>query len=175
MTIDEIKALIASDESRTLELKKITGELKDGMRAACAFLNTEGGCLIFGVAPKSLKIVGQQVTDDTKRELAQALAGLEPAYDIPPIYVDVPEYPGNKVIAFHFNGWEWGQKPYTFRGRPYYKIESTTKIMPRDMYDERIRLYHLQTPAQLPVNHRPSTTQARPKHDPSFPTYYIDG
>lgn len=175
MTIDEIKALIASDESRTLELKKTTGELKDGMHAACAFLNTEGGWLIFGVAPKSLKIVGQQVTDDTKRELAQALAGLEPAYDIPPIYVDVPEYPGNKVIAFHFDGWEWGQKPYTFRGRPYYKIESTTKIMPRDMYDERIRLYHLQTPGQVPLNYPSTTGQVRPKYDPSFPTYYIDG
>ena len=49
MTIDDIKALIASDESRTLELKKTTGELKDGMHAACAFLNTEGGWLIFGV------------------------------------------------------------------------------------------------------------------------------
>lgn len=34
MTIDAIKALIASDESRTLELKKTTGELKDGMHAA---------------------------------------------------------------------------------------------------------------------------------------------
>lgn len=167
MTIDEIKALIASDESRTLELKKATGELKDGMHAACAFLNTEGGWLIFGVAPKSLKIVGQQVTDDTKRELAQALAGLEPAYDIPPIYVDVPEYPGNKVIAFHFDGWEWGQKPYTFRGRPYYKIESTTKIMPRDMYDERIRLYHLQTPGQVQLNHRSTTSQPPAEYDPS--------
>ena len=35
MTIDDITALIASDESRTLELKKSTGELKDGMHAAC--------------------------------------------------------------------------------------------------------------------------------------------
>ena len=81
------------------------------------------------------------MTDDTKREISQALTGIEPAYDIQPIYVDVPEYPGNKVIAFHFDGWEWGKKPYTFRGRPYYKIESTTKIMPRDMYDERIRVH----------------------------------
>ena len=39
MTIDNIKELIASDESRTLELKKSNGELKDGMHAACAFLN----------------------------------------------------------------------------------------------------------------------------------------
>lgn len=30
MTIDDIKALIVADESRTLELKKTTGELKDG-------------------------------------------------------------------------------------------------------------------------------------------------
>jgi len=145
MTIDDIKTLIASDESRTLELKKTTGELKDGMHAACAFLNTDGGWLIFGVTPKSLKIIGQQVTDDTKREISQALAGIEPAYDIQPIYVDVPDYPGNKVIAFHFDGWEWGQHPYTFRGRPYYKIESTTKIMPREMYDERIRAYEPQS------------------------------
>lgn len=108
MTIDDIKALIAPDESRTLELKKTTGELKDGMHAACAFLNTDGGWLIFGIAPKSLKIVGQQVTDATKIEISQALAGIEPAYDIQPIYIDVPEYPGNKVIAFHFDSWEWG-------------------------------------------------------------------
>ena len=40
------------------------------------FLNTDGGWLIFGVAPKSLKILGQQVSDDTQREIAQALAGM---------------------------------------------------------------------------------------------------
>ena len=62
MTIDDIKALVASDELRALELRKSTGELKDGMHAACAFLNTEGGWLIFGITPKSLKIVGQHVT-----------------------------------------------------------------------------------------------------------------
>ncbi len=73
MTIEDIKALIAADESRTLELKKSTGELKDGMHAVCAFLNTDGGWLIFGVTPKSLKIIGQQVTDDTKRESTSIL------------------------------------------------------------------------------------------------------
>lgn len=61
MTIDNIKTLIVGDESRTLELKKTTGELKDGMHTACAFLNTDGGWLIFGITPKSLKIIGQEV------------------------------------------------------------------------------------------------------------------
>ena len=118
MTFDDIKKLIASDESRTLELKKTTGELKDGMHSACAFLNTEGGWLIFGVAPSSLKIIGQEVTDKTQQEIAQALAGLEPAVDVRVAYVDVPEYPGNKVIAMHFDGWVWGERPHTFHGCP---------------------------------------------------------
>ena len=69
MTIDDIKNLVSADESRTLELKKSTGELKDGMHSACAFLNTEGGWLIFGVAPRSLKINGQEVTDKTQQEI----------------------------------------------------------------------------------------------------------
>lgn len=61
MTIEDIRVLLAADGSRTLELKKSTCELKDGMHSASAFLNTEGDWLIFGVAPKSLKIVGQDI------------------------------------------------------------------------------------------------------------------
>ncbi len=144
MTIDDIKALIAADESRTLELKKTTGELKDGMHSACAFLNTEGGWLIFGVAPKSLKVIGQVVTDSTQREIAQALAGLEPAADVHVEYIDVPEHPGHKVIAMHFEGWVWGERPHTFHGCPYLKVESTTMVMPREIYDERIRAHQPQ-------------------------------
>ena len=51
MTIEDIRKLIDKDESITLELKKTTGELKDAMHTACAFLNTDGGWLIFGVTP----------------------------------------------------------------------------------------------------------------------------
>ena len=71
LTIEELNILIQSDEHRQLELKKTTGELKDGMHTACAFLNTEGGWLFFGIAPTSLKIFGQQVTDNTQREIGE--------------------------------------------------------------------------------------------------------
>ena len=57
MTIDDIQKLIDQDESVTLELKKGTGELKDAMHTACAFLNTDGGWLIFGVTPTSRRIL----------------------------------------------------------------------------------------------------------------------
>ncbi len=45
MTIDEIMALVAAGESRSLELKKRAGELKYGMHAAHKFLNTKIECM----------------------------------------------------------------------------------------------------------------------------------
>jgi ATP-dependent DNA helicase RecG len=138
MTINDIQKLIANDEHRMLELKKSTGELKDGMHTACAFLNTDGGWLIFGVAPTSLKITGQDVTDATQREIAQALAGLEPIVDVRVEYIPVHEPDGPKVIAIHFDAYVWGKTPYTFQGCPYYKVESTTMRMPRDMFSARL-------------------------------------
>lgn len=139
MTIEQIKQLIAKDEHHQLELKKSTGELKDGMRTACAFLNSDGGWLIIGIAPTSLKILGQKVTDNTQREIAQYLTAIEPAINVKVEYIDVPERPGNQVIAIYFEAFVWGHQPYTYDSRPYYKVESTTKLMPRDMFEERIR------------------------------------
>lgn len=64
-TIDDIKKLIAKDKTRTLELKKTTGELHKGMESACVFLKSDGGWLVFGIAP-SLKIIGHNVIDNTR-------------------------------------------------------------------------------------------------------------
>lgn len=142
MTIENIQKIISTDETRTLELKKTTGELKDGMHSACAFLNTDGGWLIFGVAPTSLKIIGQQVTDMTRQDIGRAIAGLEPRLDMDVKYIDIPDKPGFQVIAMHFDGWSWGMEPYTYRGCPYIRSESTTQIMPREMFNERLRAAH---------------------------------
>ena len=139
MTINDIKSLISDGETRTLELKKTTGELKDAMHTACAFLNTEGGWLVFGIAPTTLKILGQDVTDNTRQEIALALSGLEPAVEVKVEYIDVSDGSGHKVIAIHFDGFVFGNVPYTYHGCPYYKVESTTKIMPRDMFEERLK------------------------------------
>ena len=108
------------------------------MHSACAFLNSDGGILVFGVAP-SLKVLGQIVSESTRRDIAQALAGIEPAVSPVIEYVDVPDKPNHQVIALRFNPWVYGQKPFTYHGKPYYRLESVTKAMPRDMYDERLR------------------------------------
>ena len=139
MTFNEIKDIISNNESLTLELKKSTGELKDAMHSACAFLNSEGGMLIFGVTPKSLKIVGQEISDNTKQEIANAISNIEPAANIQVEYICVPDNPNNKIIILKFGPFVWGNKPYTYNGRPYYRIESTTKVMPREMFEERLK------------------------------------
>ena len=135
MTIEDIQNLIFGDENRVLELKKSTGELKDGMKSACAFLNTDGGWVIFGITPTSLKIVGQQVTDNTRKEIGQEIAKLYPAIDLKPIYVPVPDKDDFYVIAIHLNAWPRGTAPYTYDNRPYYRLESITKVMPREMFE----------------------------------------
>lgn len=139
MTIKDIETLIHNDETREIELKKTTGELKDGMKSACAFLNTDGGWLIFGVTPTTLRIVGQDVTESTRREIALALTHLEPALDIEVEYIDVPNSDGKQLIVMRFDKWVWGMEPYTYHKCPYYRVESVTKEMPRDMFVERLK------------------------------------
>lgn len=138
-TIDDIKKLIAKDETRTLELKKTTGELYKGMESACAFLNSDGGWLMFGITP-SLKIDGQNVTDNTRQEIGNALRKIEPAIDVDVKYIELPDKPDFYVIAIYFDSNNFKNGPYSFDGRAFYKVESTTVLMPRQMYEERLKL-----------------------------------
>ena len=138
MTIEDVKTIIHGDETRTLEMKKTTGELKDGMRSVCAFLNTAGGWLFFGIAPTTLKILGQEVTDNTRKEIAREIAKLEPMIDLPIEYIDVPDRPDFQVIAIHVNAAGYWSSPYTYDSKPYIRIESTTAVMPRDMFEDRL-------------------------------------
>ncbi|MBR4391948.1 MAG: putative DNA binding domain-containing protein [Bacteroidales bacterium] len=138
MTIEDIKKLIANDESRVLELKTSTGELVKGMQTLCAFLNSDGGWLFFGVTPK-LEILGQNVTDNTQREIAHEITKIEPAIKLPLEIVEVPDRPGCFVIGIHAEAAQFGDAPYTYDGRAYYKVESTTVLMPRSMFEERLR------------------------------------
>ena len=140
LTITDIETIIRRDESRILEVKKTTAEMSAGMQSGCAFLNTEGGWLFFGIHPTTLKILGQDVVDKTKRDIAKEMRKFSPAIDLAAQYIDVPDRPGQQVIAIWFPAPGVYSAPYTYDDRPYYKVENTTSIMPREMFDERIRL-----------------------------------
>ena len=81
MTLDELKSLVAAGEGERLELKETTGQRSEACRALCAFLNKDGGCVVFGATDKA-EVRGQQVSDKTLRELSEAFGRFEPAADI---------------------------------------------------------------------------------------------
>ena len=140
LTIQEIETIVKRDENRIMEAKKTTGELAAGMQSGCAFLNTEGGWLFFGIHPQKLTLLGQDVADQTRQDIANAFRKFFPAIDLSAQYIEVPDKPGKYVIAIYFKAPKAFEAPYTYDGRPWYKVENTTAQMPREMFDERIRL-----------------------------------
>lgn len=67
------------NETETLEFKKTTGELKEGVISIAAILNKhQKGELYFGIRPDGTP-VGQQVTEKTLREISQEISNhIEP-------------------------------------------------------------------------------------------------
>ncbi|MFA5141245.1 MAG: ATP-binding protein [Elusimicrobiota bacterium] len=130
-------------EGLTLEFKRSTAELREGMHALCAFLNGSGGTLVFGIRPDG-GLSGQQVSDKTMRELAQSLRGFEPPD--PRISIErIPVSDTLEAIALHVPAAP-DTAPYVFQGIPYERIHSTTPRMPQKVYErmllERVRTRH---------------------------------
>ena len=76
-TLEIVKRLIADSENSQLEFKETTGQLERGMETLCAFLNGTGGTVLFGITDKG-KIIGQELSDKTKRDIAEAIRRIEP-------------------------------------------------------------------------------------------------
>ena len=71
-TMEPITELISDGESETVEFKKSTSSVREGIETICAFANHRGGYLIFGVEDEG-GVLGQSVTDDTLKNLANAI------------------------------------------------------------------------------------------------------
>lgn len=133
MKREELFELVAQGESDLLEFKKSTGDLKGGMETVCGFLNANGGRVLFGVTPAG-KIIGQEVTDPTLREIAEECKRLDP-----PITLDVDQVKlenGRTVLALATG--PGPMAPYVFNGRPFRRITSTTTLMPQAEYQRRL-------------------------------------
>ena len=89
MRFEEVERIAARGESVTVEFKETTGELRQAVETICAFLNTQGGQVFLGIAPSG-KLIGQQVSDRTQQEIANAIRKLEPPLPVDTAYVEVP-------------------------------------------------------------------------------------
>lgn len=130
-TIKALQKIIKDDEGSTLEFKKSTGELKEGLQTICAFLNGSGGMVLFGVNRKGV-IEGQQVSEQTIHEITAAFEHFEPPA---PIKIDrIKVGQGREVVSLAIEP-NAEAVPFAFDGRPFERVGNTTRKMSQEKYD----------------------------------------
>lgn len=107
--------------------------MERGMETLCAFLNGMGGTVLFGVTDKG-KIIGQEISDKTKRDMAEAIRRIEPFATIEISYIAIPDT--NKSIIALYTEVQRYIRPFSYKGRAYQRIESVTSVMAQDVYNQ---------------------------------------
>ena len=133
-TIAELRSIIYQGESEILEFKRSTPELKRAGETLCAFLNAEGGKVLIGIGPDG-KLVGQEVSDQTLREIAAMLTRFEPPARVEMHRLDVGQ--GRLVILFEATP-SRQFAPFVFDSRPYKRVGTTTRVMSQEEYSRML-------------------------------------
>lgn len=132
INLKQLLTLVRQGEGPTLEFKRSTGELKEAMKTICAFLNASGGTVLFGVRPDGTT-EGQEVSDQTIRDIAQTTDRFEPPAHFSIKRVKIKA--GREVIAAAVEG-NSGVEPFMYDGRAYERVGSTTRKMPQSKYEK---------------------------------------
>ncbi len=129
-----VRRLLARGEGPSLEFKRSTGELREGMEALCGMLNVSGeGIVAFGVTDRG-EVLGQSVSEKTQREIANASRRIEPAPETQITSVRLQK--GIAVVVVRAVARAAG--PYTFEGRGYVRVGNTTQRMTRSEFTRRV-------------------------------------
>lgn len=131
LNLSQIKKFIAQGESDTLELKKTTAQLKSAFETLCTFLNSNGGTIVIGISPTG-NIIGQDVTDNTKQEIASHIAKIEPSAQFDISYLKIPQ--GKQLIIIQAQ--KGNHCPYIYDGRAYVRHQSSTSRMSQHRYEQ---------------------------------------
>ncbi len=139
MTLKQLESLIKQGESETLEFKKTTGTLKDAMATVCSFLNSKrGGTILIGVKDDGT-ILGQDVSDETRQELAVEIKKIEPFIMI---HVEYMQLKTKKIVIVISVNPDL-RAPYMYDGRSFMRVQSTTSRMTNEQYEY---IYHKNNP-----------------------------
>jgi len=133
VTVTELEADVAKGESDTLEFKKSTAERDTAMKTVCGMLNGSGGRVFIGVTEAG-KVRGQEVSDATLKDMAQAVVPFDPAAHVRQDRVRLAD--GKQVFVLQVEPSPLA--PHTFQGRPYRPVNSTTSVMPQSEYQRRL-------------------------------------
>jgi len=130
----DIHALISKGECETIEFKKSTALLKEGIKTACAFANTRGGFLFFGIKDNG-DVIGQQISDETIRSIANEIK----------LNTDPKIYPSIEKVQIHDKDCivitveESPLKPHLAYGRPYGRVGSASQQLDRGQYEHLLQ------------------------------------
>ena len=116
-------------ETESVEFKKTTGELREGMISLASMLNKNGkGVLYFGVRNDG-EIVGQQIGDRTLREISQGIANAIKPQIIPTIIMELCD--NKNVIKVTVEG---DEKPNSAYGKYYMRsADEDREISPQQL------------------------------------------
>lgn len=116
-------------ETETLEFKKTTGEIKEGLISIAAILNKHGvGTLYFGIKPNG-DVVGQDVSESSMRDVSRSV------YESirPQIYPAITDevFDGRHVVKVEFSG---ENAPYSAYGRYYLRTaDEDREVTPEEL------------------------------------------
>ena len=142
MILSQIEKLAGQGESGSIEFKKSTAQLKAACKTICAFLNGDGGYVLFGVCDDG-NILGQEVSDKSKREIGNELAKISPApHELVNVYYVKLDAPDKVVICVQAVS-DSAKRPFMYDNRAYVRHETSTIPMARD-YLEQLTLANAQ-------------------------------
>jgi ATP-dependent DNA helicase RecG len=130
-TIEQLQHLVSQGESATLEFKATTGELKEGCQTLSGMLNHKGGKVLFGVKNDG-RLVGQQVTEKTLRDMQSEIRKIEPV--ITPDITVVRLSDMHSVIVVEATRQTKG--PFVYDGRPFIRPGNVTHSMSQEQYQQ---------------------------------------
>lgn len=128
--MEDVLSLIASGESDTVEFKKSTSALREAIETICAFANHRGGYLFFGVDDDG-HIIGQQVTDDTLKNIANAVK----LNTDPKLYPTIAKIKLKGKDCIQVTVEESPFKPHLAYGRALLRVGGTNQRLDRDRYE----------------------------------------
>ena len=156
------------NESETVEFKKSTSELKEGVLSIAAILNKHGhGDLFFGVKNNG-DVCGMQVSDATLREIGQTIdQSIEPR--IHPTILRLGDENGNEYVRVSFAGIDG---PYSCKG--IYKLrvsDSDVNMSPAEVRRRAAQSYM----AEHPWDHETNDTPLNKIEEPTIKKYLSRG
>lgn len=125
MELTDLTRIVSTGESTEIEFKRSTAQLRSGMESICAMLNAVGRARILLGVSDSGELIGQQVSDKTLREIAQASRSIEPLVTIQTVTVPV----GRDRHVLVLDTTASGTGPFLYEGRGYVRIGTTTQRM----------------------------------------------